>query len=110
MKIFRGVCLLFVDQGYEGHPWAFQDAEYMLPPSQDHPDGYWPHEGLHILKDGDELTIFSDESEEQVLWSGTLLFVDDEPTGVDREALLHWFREEHHAALLPSEDEEEEHE
>lgn len=36
------------------------------------PDGVWSYEGLHVLKDGDKLTVYADETKSEVRWSGTI--------------------------------------
>jgi hypothetical protein len=37
-----------------------------------YPDGTWSYEGLHVLKDGDTLTVYADETRSEVRWSGTV--------------------------------------
>lgn len=54
-----GVLIPFFETGTEGILWALEEH----PPK----GGY---EGLHILKDGDYLTVFGDSGE--IIWEGTI--------------------------------------
>ena len=76
----------------------------------------WSYEGLHILRDGDQLTIFSRDKPETVVWSGTIklhnhpLFTEDvfgifiraDQEGMNRETWAKWFLDEHPAELISS--------
>jgi hypothetical protein len=75
----------------------------------------WSREGLHILKDGDQLTIFSSNNPSQVVWSGIIslhqhpLFSEDasglwihaDQEGIDRETWAMYFFKEYPAELIP---------
>ena len=74
----------------------------------------WSYEGLHILKDGDELTIFSPDNPTQVVWSGIIdlhqvLSFDEfasgfrihtDQKGIDREAWARYFLDGYPAELI----------
>lgn len=72
----RGICHFHSETGTEGGYWAFQDERHIKPPDADHPHGQWSYEGLHVLKDGDHLTILDKENGNQVLWSGKIRLVN----------------------------------
>ncbi|HEY4520143.1 MAG TPA: hypothetical protein VJH33_03895 [Candidatus Paceibacterota bacterium] len=76
----------------------------------------WSYAGLHILKNGDHLTIFSPDNPTQVVWSGTIhlrqhsLFSEDafglwihaDQSGVTRNEWATYFLKEYPAELLPA--------
>lgn len=76
----------------------------------------WSYEGLHILKDGDELTIFSKDCS-SVVWSGKIelttfslftehvsgLWIHADQKDVPRHIWGMWFFEEYPAFLRPAE-------
>lgn len=77
-----------------------------------YPNGSWSYDGLHILRDGDLLTIFDHDDRSPILWSGTILF--DPPyvggahlrlsvkcfqSNIDHEQWKTWFTDEYPAAL-----------
>lgn len=88
--------------------WAFQDSQFITGDS-------WSYEGLHILENGDRLTIFSPDNPIQVVWSGTIslrrhpLFTEDafgfwihaDQEGIDRELWATYFFKEYLAELTP---------
>lgn len=73
------------------------------------------YEGLHVLKNGDHLTIYCEEDPERVLWSGVIslkqhpLFTQDafgfwihaDQEGMDREAWATYFFKNYPAKLIP---------
>jgi hypothetical protein len=78
------------------------------------PDGEWDWEGLHILKDGDQLTIFDKANPDKVVWRGTIAYgpfsilrqgkrgnwIQYDQLGVDRETWARWFMEGNPAVLM----------
>lgn len=74
----------------------------------------WSYDGLHVLKDGDMLTIYSKEDPNEIVWSGTIklkrhpIFTEDadgmwihaDQEGIDRETWANWFFGEHPAKLI----------
>lgn len=76
----------------------------------------WSYKGLHILEDGDLLTIFSPEDPRQVVWSGTIslrwhrlfsehasgLWIHADQEGIDRKTWATYFFKEYPAALIPA--------
>lgn len=93
---------------------AFQDERHIKPanPETGEPE-QWSYEGMHKLKNGDRLTVYSNDGRRKVLWSGKLRMRDlrndrprservDFPYGVDPAKWWLWFRDEHPASLIPS--------
>src|SRR6266550_9509323 len=80
-----------------------QDGEHQWTPL--FPDGAWGWEGLHILKDGDQLTIFDKANPDKVVWRGAIAYgafsilkgetsgmrIQYDQLGVDRETWARWF-------------------
>lgn len=78
------------------------------------PNGKWSYEGLHILKDGDRLTVYSPKKLDEIVWSGDVslkkfpvfsqdafgLWIHADQVGVDRETWAKWFFEEYPAELI----------
>ena len=105
-KSFQGVCLFFSETGTEGGYWAFQDSRYI---SGDQFD----YKGLHLLEDGDHLTIYAKESSKKVVWSGKISlkqhpnftqsvfrwWIHAEQEGIDREVWAKYFFDYHPAKL-----------
>lgn len=105
-RMLRGVCYLYSETGTEGGYWAFQDNRYITPRD-------WPYEGLHILENGDQLTIYSLDNPTQIVWSGTislrqhLLFservfgfwIHADQEGIEREKWATYFLKEYPAEL-----------
>lgn len=74
----------------------------------------WDYRGLHVLEDGDRLTIYSKDNPNEIVWSGVVklrqypFFTEDasgfwihaDQDGVDRETWAQWFFEEHPATLI----------
>jgi hypothetical protein len=54
----------------------------MEPPSEALPAGRWAYDGLHILKDGDHLTIYSKDGS-AVIWSGAISLIEYAPFSQD---------------------------
>ena len=100
-KFFLGFCYLYIDQGYEGLPWAFQDRRYIFE------DGSRSWDGLHVILPGDELIIYSKENPKEIVWSGVIKFTNNRlyrvksQQGVNPEIWRKWFREEFSAKLIP---------
>jgi hypothetical protein len=74
----------------------------------------WSYEGMHELRDGDQLTIFDKNEPSTVIWSGTIaldrhkpftksirnMWVHSEQKGVDPETWWQWFNDHHPAELV----------
>lgn len=93
-----------------------------LPEQQDCPDGAheeeigdaWSYEGLHILKDGDFLQIFSPDDLSCVVWQGVIslihygsftehalgCWIHADQRGTPRETWAEWFFKEYPAKLI----------
>ncbi len=113
---YRGVLYLFSETGTEGGYWALQDERFIAPPNEKYPYEQWSYEGLHILKDGDELIIFSPEKPEEVVWQGQIslrllplfteqasgLWIHADQEGIDRNTWASYFFN-HHPAKLKTE-------
>lgn len=78
------------------------------------PDGAWSYEGLHVLDDGDRLTIYDKEKPEETVWEGTIsltpltvfqesvfggIWIHNDQIGVARETWANWFLEQYPARL-----------
>jgi len=111
----RGVCTFHSETGTEGGYWAFQDEQFIEPPTKDMPSGRWSYDGLHLLEDGDQLTIYSKGSPRLVEWSGIIqlhqypLFSEDasgmwihaDQVGVNRDWWAKFFFEDYAAEYTP---------
>ena len=79
------------------------------------PDGEWAPEGLHILKNGDHLTILDKNNPSQQVWSGTIdliqhplftqaasgMWIHADQRGVARDTWAPWFFYCYPAILVP---------
>jgi len=111
--ILEGVCTFHSETGTEGGHWAFQDSRHI------HGE-HWSYEGLHILKDGDFLTIYSRFywiffRRKVVKWTGKIsllyypvftesvngMWIHAGQEGVDRETWAKYFLYEFPAKLTP---------
>jgi len=115
-SVLKGVCTFYTETGTEGGFWAFQDSKYIFPQEGVEKEFYYEYEGLHILKNGDKLTIFSSDNQKQIIWSGTIslrqypvftenafgLWIQADQEGVDRETWATYFFEEYPAELIPN--------
>lgn len=86
-------CLLHWDKGQEPDGPTVSGKRYCRPGKHRFrlvPDKTWSYEGLHVLSDGDELTIYAKHDPAQVIWSGTIKFRPYDPLvdGADE----HWIR------------------
>jgi hypothetical protein len=77
----------------------------------------WSYEGLHVLENGDHLTIYSPEDSDEIVWQGTIslrqhplftenasgLWIHADQKGVDRETWATWFFKGYPAKLIPVE-------
>jgi len=98
----EGQCFFYSETGTEGGYWAFQDRKYI-----DEKTGGWSYEGLHVLENGDHLTIFDPQSK-KVIWDGVIdlielgLFTDtafgfwihNDQKGMEREKWAEFFFKE----------------
>src|SRR3989344_1541964 len=105
--MLRGVCFFHSETGTEGGYWAFQDGEHIISPQKG------SYEGLHILENGDRLTIFSPDNPTQVVWFGVIslrqyppftenvfgYWIHADQEGVDREVWATYFFKEYPAEL-----------
>jgi len=74
----------------------------------------WDYEGLHILEDGDHLTIHPKDNTNEIVWSGIIklrelplftehaygFWIHADQEGISRETWARWFLEEHPATLV----------
>ncbi|MEK7464483.1 MAG: hypothetical protein AAB617_01755 [Patescibacteria group bacterium] len=74
----------------------------------------WSYEGLHILKNGDRLTIYSPDNSQGVVWSGTIklkrypvftehafgMWIHADQEEVEREVWAEWFMEGYPAEFV----------
>lgn len=93
-KELTGLLDFFLETGYEGSPWAFQDSQFISPPEPGFPNGKWSHKGLHILEDGDHLTIYSKDNPQEEVWSGVISLRQCRPftqKGINKRTWTKWF-------------------
>ncbi len=64
MKEMKGVCFLHTETGTEGGYWAIQEDGFS------DKNGYWGYEGLRLLEEGDDFTVFAEDG--SVLWHGII--------------------------------------
>lgn len=109
----EGVLHFWSETGTEGGYWAFQDKNFIFPPTEKWPHERWSYEGLHVLEDGDILTIFSKEDATKIVSTGAIklrnyevftesafgMWVHCDQEGVEREKWAHWFMEGYPAKL-----------
>ena len=73
----------------------------------------WSYEGLHVLKDGDRLTIYDKDEPNKVVWSGVIALtqlpfnshasgwrIHADQQGIDRDTWSKWFFGEYPAKLV----------
>lgn len=114
MKELEGLIFIWAEIIIDGGYWAFQDKKYIYPPNSDYPSyERWSYKGLHVLENGDRLTIYSKTSDE-VFWTGEIKFkpqpffkksmcdfwIHNTPEGVELEKWIKWFRNNHPAKLV----------
>ncbi len=107
-QALTGFCEFFFETGTEGSLWAFQDKKYISA------DVQYSYEGLHILKDGDQLTVYNPKDKTKVVWSGTISlkrypvftqsvfnqWIHSDQQGVSREQWAEWFIKAYPAKLI----------
>jgi len=78
----------------------------------------WSYEGLHVLKDGDRLTVYAKDDPSAVVWSGTIrlkqhrlfskhangMWIHADQKGVSRKQWAKWFFKGYPAELRPAPD------
>lgn len=78
------------------------------------PNGRWDSKGFHVLKNGDELTIYDKEDLEKVVWEGVIsltpftvgkeqafgMWIHNDQQGMDRETWAKWFMDMNPAKLV----------
>lgn len=60
----NGVCFLYSETGTEGGWWAMQEDGFA------DKDGSWSYEGLQILEEGDDFTVYAEDG--SVLFHGVI--------------------------------------
>ena len=98
--VLDGICYSYSEQGI-GPYWAFWESKHIHPP----PD-VWDYAGLHILKDGDHLTIYDKKTGKKVIWSGFISLWTDRigrihQRDVPRKKWARWFHKEYPAKFTP---------
>lgn len=114
MAEYKGVLTFYSETGTEGGYWAFQDEKFIEPASITFPDGHWLYEGLHVLENGDDLTIYGKDEKEGIIWHGLIsltpfsvfeqdafgMWIHSDQIGVERETWTRWFMQEYPATLV----------
>lgn len=101
------------DNGF-GNPFCAPNAhDFQLVSPED-----WSYEGLHVLKDGDELTVYDKDDPAKVAWSGTIklrqfdlftehasgMWIHADQEGMPRDEWAALFFAQCPATLVPSPD------
>lgn len=92
-QTLEGVLHVFDETGREGGDWAFQDKRFIGPSSVSQPNGSWSMEGLHILEDGDFLSVYDKNDTKKILWRGWIR-LEDRPTSPTAARTGGWIRTE----------------
>jgi hypothetical protein len=112
-KALQGVAFFWSETGTEGGYWAFQDGQYI----SQHPTlgTQFGYEGLHVLHDGDYLTIYDKTDPKKVVWEGIIAlsmvplfsetttdgyWIHADQQGIDRGIWAKFFQEEYPAKLV----------
>ena len=98
--VLEGICYSYSEQGI-GPYWAFWESKHIHPP----PD-VWDFAGLHVLKDGDHLTVFDKRNGKKIVWSGFISLWQNRSgrsrqRGINYKKWARWFRKEYPAKLTP---------
>ncbi len=95
-----------------GEPYCAPDAhDFRLVSPED-----WSYEGLHVLRDGDVLTVYDKADRTKIVWSGTIrlrehplftehafgMWIHADQEGVGREQWAEWFCNQLPASLTPA--------
>ncbi len=103
-----GYCCFHSETGTEGGYWAFQDRRYIK-------NGQCSYAALHILQNGDHLTIYDKKDTKKVLWEGVLdlksfslftehtaegLWIHADQVGTVRKVWEEFFLDEYPATLI----------
>lgn len=113
VREYKGFLEFYSETGTEGGFWAFQDERFIFPPNDTFRHEQYSYEGLHVLENGDRLTIYSPDAKE-VVWEGEIslkpyhIFTEDafgvwihaDQEGVDRKTWAKWFFESYPAKLI----------
>ena len=140
--VFDGVLFLYSETGTEGGYWAFQDSCYIqknVPRGYCKKCGFymreqngllikkksangkhkeeigdaWDYEGLHILENGDNLTIYHPDNHKEV-WSGIInlkqytlfteqasgMWIHADQIGIERDVWAEYFLKKYSAKLI----------
>jgi len=110
-QVIHGKLHLHSETGTEGGWWAIQDERFIQPPTADWPHERWSYDGLHYLRDGDHLKIFSPDG--SVYWEGEInlkphpvfteeafgFWIHADQNGIDRKVWATPFFKEYRAEL-----------
>lgn len=108
-----GVLFFWSEIGTESGYWAFQDKEFIFPPTEERPHVRWSYDGFHELKNGDNLTVYSKDDPDKVIWTGIIKlkpyppfsesahgrWIHTDQEGIDRDTWTRWFMERYPAKL-----------
>ncbi len=105
----KGLLFFHSETGTEGGYWTIQDSKYI---SED--GKQWSYDGMHILENGDVLTIFSQTNPQKIIWTGEIHLLQFAPftaevfgfwthgyqIGVEMEAWAKYFFENYPASVI----------
>ena len=116
--VLEGICHSYSEQGI-GPYYAFWESKHIHPERSREgsqrasasygihpPPDVWNFAGLHVLKDGDHLTIFDKRDKRRVVWSGFISLWQNRlgrsrQRGVNHKKWARWFRKEYPAKFTP---------
>lgn len=98
--VLEGICYSYSEQGI-GPYFSFWESKHIHPP----PDT-WNYAGLHVLKDGDRLTILDKRDNRRVVWSGFISLRKDRRGRIHQRDVpgkkwARWFAKEYPAQFTP---------
>ena len=96
MTEYHGRLQFHSETGTEGGYWAFQDEQFIHVKGQEvswcsgppcpasiGDSEHWSYDGLKILQNGDWVTIFNDDTKQEVAWEGVIDLTSQDPYASD---------------------------
>ena len=110
----RGVLEFWSETGTEGGFWAFQNEKFIK--NRGTKNEQWSYDGLHVLENGDRLTIYDKNDLSKIVWRGVInlkhlplftedaygYWIHDDQIGIARRKWARWFIENYPAILIPA--------
>ena len=98
--VLEGICYLYSEQGI-GPLYTFWESKYI----HMEPD-VWDFAGLHVLENGDHLTILDKRDGRKIVWSGFISLWQNRlgrsrQRGISHKKWARWFSKEYPAKFTP---------